>query len=198
MAIAKCTFARALSHWGGELRAATTLRQPGWLLWEKPCSFLLLHLSSLPAFFFSDFSPIDRCDPTLGAGKRKELSTQNFPLFNSERACWVYLVPKSKFLFWWLHLTVTPSTATNRRGSASVRQFSDGIIWIFSFINIYPHHWSQTQPSLGKGVVHMSQGFLAAVEAPWRPEVPFSPEIVLLDSQYCWTKCPSANLHHNF
>lgn len=166
MAIAKCTFARALSHWGGELRAAATLRQPGWLLWEKPCSFLLLHLSSLLAFFFSDFSLIDRCDPALGAGKRKEISTQNFPLFNSEGACWVYLVPKSKFLFWWLHPTVTPSTAINGRDSASVRQSSDGIILIFSFINTYPQHWSWTQPSLGKEIVHMSQGFLAAVEAP--------------------------------
>lgn len=166
MAIPKCTLARALSHQGGELRAEAALHQPGWLLWEKPCSFLLLHLSSLPAFFFSDFSPIDRCDPALGVGKRKELSTQNFPLFNSGTSCWIYLVPKSKFFFWWLHLPVTPSTATNGRDSASVRQLSDGIILIFSFINTCPHYWSWTQPSLGKGVVHMSQGFLAAVEAP--------------------------------
>lgn len=66
---------------------AAALHQPAQLLWEKPCSSLLLHLSFLPAFFMSDFSPIDRCDPTLGVGGRKELSTQNFLLFNSERAC---------------------------------------------------------------------------------------------------------------
>lgn len=161
MTIAKCTRAN-VSGMGGELRAAATLHQPDWLLWEKPCGLLLLYLSSLPDFFFSDFPLIDRCDPTLGAGKRKELSAQNFPFFNSERAPWVDVVPKSKFFFPWLHLKVPPSTAKNGRDSASVRQFSDSITLIFSFINTCPHFWSQTQLSLGKGVVHMSQGFLAA------------------------------------
>lgn len=90
---------------GGELRAAHP-RHPAWLLWEKPCSLLLLHLSSLPAFFFSDFSLIDRCDPTLGAGKRKELSTQISPPLTQKG---VDLVPKSKFVFRWLHLKVPPA-----------------------------------------------------------------------------------------
>lgn len=154
----------------------------------------LFSCTFLPAFFMSDFSPIDRCDPTLGVGGRKELSTQNFLLFNSERACWVCSVHKSNSWLWWFRLALIP---TNRGGSVSARQCSDGVELI-SFINTYTHCGSRTQPSLGKRVVHMSQGFLAAAEAPWRPGAPFSPEIVLLDSQHYWANCPSANLHHDF
>lgn len=117
MAIAKCTRARDLSSWGGEMRAVATLRQPAWLLWEKPCSFLLLHLSSLPAFFFSDFPPIDRCDPTLGAGRRKELSTQNSPRFNSE-------ILLSLFSAWVQVLVLVASPYSNTQHSHKWERFS--------------------------------------------------------------------------